>query len=316
MKTRIAYFFAFMVCAALFGGLALVVRQVTTTEANAVKAKDAPTLSVRQEPEYVTAEGRVVPYPGAEVTVASELAGTLEKFACTEKHSVRRGETIAVLKADDMRASVAEARARVAEAEADIRLARTEVQRSNDLWARHFIGRQAVDRAEQSLDAALARRENANASVHRLEAMLAKTVITAPIGGTIIARHANQGETVNAGNALCTIADLSKLRLEAEVDEFDSGRVRLGAEVSVKAEGYDGRAWRGRVEEIPDAVTQRRMRPQDPAHPTDTRVLPVKIALLEAVPLKLRQRVEVKIMAARHETQDVKGRDLSLDKGP
>ena len=66
-------------------------------------------------------------------------------------------------------------------------------------------------------------------------------------------------------------------------------------EVRVTAEGYDGKVWQGRVEEIPDAVVGRRLKPQDPGKPEDTRVLLVKVALLEPTPLKLGQRVEIRI---------------------
>jgi HlyD family secretion protein len=59
--------------------------------------------------------------------------------------------------------------------------------------------------------------------------------------------------------------------------------------------GYDGKSWRGRVEEIPDAVVGRKLEPQDPCKPEDTRVLLAKIALLEPTPLKLGQRVEIRI---------------------
>ena len=103
------------------------------------------------------------------------------------------------------------------------------------------------------------------------------------------------GETLEAGKRIVTVADLSKTRIEAELDEFDSGRVRLDDAVRVTAEGYDGRVWKGRVEEIPDAVVGRRLKPQDPGKPEDTRVLLVKVALLEPTPLKLGQRVEIRI---------------------
>ncbi|HVY61402.1 MAG TPA: efflux RND transporter periplasmic adaptor subunit, partial [Planctomycetota bacterium] len=112
---------------------------------------------------------------------------------------------------------------------------------------------------------------------------------------TVIARAAQPGETVQPGARLVTIANLARERIEADVDEYDAGRVTLGAEVTVAAEGHPGKTWRGRVEEIPDAVVGRRLRPQDPAAPADTRVLVVKVALLEPAPLKLGQRVEVAI---------------------
>jgi hypothetical protein len=79
------------------------------------------------------------------------------------------------------------------------------------------------------------------------------------------------------------------------VDEFDAGRVELGAEVQLTAEGFVGQSWKGTVEEIPDAVLPRRLKPQDPGRPSDTRVLLVKIALAEPTPLKLGQRVEIAI---------------------
>ena len=49
------------------------------------------------------------------------------------------------------------------------------------------------------------------------------------------------------------------------------------------------------IEEIPDSVVNRRLKPQDPSKPIDTRVLLVKVAFAEETPLKLGQRVEVKI---------------------
>jgi len=51
-----------------------------------------------------------------------------------------------------------------------------------------------------------------------------------------------------------TIADIDRLRVEAEVDEADTARVAVGAPVTVKAEG-EAATWRGTVEEIPDAVS-------------------------------------------------------------
>jgi multidrug resistance efflux pump len=106
---------------------------------------------------------------------------------------------------------------------------------------------------------------------------------------------AEAGETVPAGAQLLTLCDLTRTRIEAEVDEYDAARVALGAEATIRVEGVDGRAYKGKVEEIPDSVTSRRIKPQDPGRPFVTRVLLVKIALLEGTPIKLGQRVEVEI---------------------
>ena len=244
---------------------------------------------------HVAAEGRIVAYPGAEVVVGTDLGGTIVSLKVQEKEKVRRGQLLAELRSDDHRAALDEARARVVEADADIRLAQAEVERARTLWDKAVGSKQALDKAERDADAARARRATAAATAQRLEAVLAKTRIVSPIDGVVIARQAQAGETLEPGQKIVTIADLSRTRVEAELDEFDAGRVRLNDEVRVTAEGYDGKSWRAKVEEIPDSVVGRRLKPQDPGKPEDTRVLLVKIALLEPTPLKLGQRVEIRI---------------------
>ena len=96
---------------------------------------------------------------------------------------------------------------------------------------------------------------------------------------------------------MVTIADLDRIRIEAEDDEFDTSRVALNAVVRITAEGFPGKSWRGSVEEFPDSVVPRRIRPEDPGRPIDARVLPAKIKFEEMTPLKLGQRVEVEIIA-------------------
>jgi HlyD family secretion protein len=120
-------------------------------------------------------------------------------------------------------------------------------------------------------------------------------MIVAPIDGVVITRSVYPGETVAAGQLLVVIADLQRTRVEAEVDEFDAARVHVGQAAWITAEGYDGRKWRGTVEEIPDSVSGRRLKPQDNGKPVDTRVLLVKVALAEPTPLKLGQRVELQL---------------------
>ena len=129
----------------------------------------------------------------------------------------------------------------------------------------------------------------------RYEAQLRKSRIVAPIAGTITGRHREPGETVETGDAVATLADLRRLRVEGEANEADAGSLILGARVAVTADGYPGRSWRGRVEEIADSVTPRRLKPQDPSRPTDTRIIAVKVAFAEATPLKLGTTVELRI---------------------
>lgn len=274
-------------------GIALLV--VTVAQVKAMRqSRPVAAPPTAAAPAQISAEGRLVAYPGAEVTVGSDVAGTIERLPVTENQKVRKGELIAAIRADDTRAALAVARARVAEAQADIRLYELERDRAQNLWDTAVGSRQTWEKSERDLDSARARRASAVAEVNRLEALLAKTVITSPIDGVIIARFVQPGETISAGDHLVTVADLTRTRIEAEVDEFDAGRVVLGRAVRISAEGFD-RSWSGRIEEVPDSVSTRQLKPQDPSKPIDARVLLVKVALTEPAPLKLRQRVEVAI---------------------
>ncbi len=260
-------------------------------EAPAHQTSAAPAVA----PARISAEGRLASYPGAQVDVGTEVRGTLARVLVAEKDPVRKGELLAELRNDDLKAQIVEARARVSEAEADTRLYQADLDRMEALRAHSVASQQSLDGARRNHDAAIARQAVAEAEVVRLEAELAKTRIVSPIDGVLIARIVQPGETVDAGAMLFTIADLSRIRVEAEIDEFDAGRVDVGSPVVITAEGYDGRSWRGAVEEIPDQVIPRRLRPEDPAKPGDTRVLHVKIAVADPAPLKLGQRVEVAI---------------------
>src|ERR1051325_6895914 len=214
----------------LFPLLALVLLAITVTQVKASRqtkpVAPAPATTAAA-PASIMAEGRVVTYPGAQVTVGSDVAGTIESIRVQEKDVVRRGDVLAVVRADGTRAALAEARSRVGEADADIRLFQLESERSQRLFREDVGSKQAWEKAERDIDAARARRASAVAEGRRLE----------------------------AGAAMC------------------------GATMEGTRAG----------------VTTRRLKPQDAAKPIDTRVLLVKVALAEATPLKLGQRVEVQI---------------------
>jgi HlyD family secretion protein len=249
----------------------------------------------KSTPAEIRAEGWVVAYPGADLTVGTDVAGTVVEMLVKEKDHVRKGQLIAELRSDDTRAALDEARATVAQADADIQLFDTEVHRAQMLFDEKVGTKQALDHATRDRDAAKARRETASATVRRLDATLDKTRIYAPISGVVLSRLVQPGETVKENSALIRMADLNRTRVEAEVDEFDTGHIHIGDSVKIRAEGYEGQEWRGRVEEIPDSVVGRQLKPQDPTKPIDTRVLLVKVAFAQRTPLKLGQKVEVGI---------------------
>jgi RND family efflux transporter MFP subunit len=281
---RIVIAFALLIATAYAGTVAYHAENASRTAASF----DAAPLA-----SSVRAEGRLVAYPGAEVSLAFEVPGTL-RLLVREKERVEKGEVVAELVSDEQRASLAEARARVLESEAQLRFDEVHLGRFATLVEKNCVTHEENDKAACERDASRARLEAARATVARLEAQIAKLTLRAPLAGVVVARDSEEGQTVLAGAKVLTIADLGRTRVEAEIDEFDAGRIEVGASVLVSAEGYTG-TWKGKVEEIPDAVVARRLKPQDPGRPSDTRVLLVKIAVLEPVPVKLGQRVEVDV---------------------
>lgn len=278
-------------------GLGLAVTTVLQARSAAVTAT-APRPATEAAGHDVAAEGRVVTYPGGEVRVSAERGGRLVRVLVQEGDTVREGQTLAVIDSDELRAALAEARGRVSEADAEMRLAELNRERRRQLLEQRIVAAHDADEADRDLDRARARRETARAEVERYEAQLRKSRIAAPLSGTVTARHLDAGETVEAGDAVVTVADLGRLRVDAETDEADAGALAVGAVAAITADGYPGKSWKGRVEEVADSVTLRRLKPQDPSRPTDTRILAVKVAFDEPSPLRLGTTVELKIRAA------------------
>jgi HlyD family secretion protein len=269
-------------------------RKVTArTEVMSVRE---PGRSAARANGRIIAEGRVVAYPGAQVTLGTEVLGTIINMPARETVAVRKGDLLVEFRSDDVKASLREAHYRLIEAEAGVRLLRARFQLDRIFPGLSAKTPQPADNRLEEHTAAQARRDAAKAAVDRLEAESAKYRIMAPMDGVVIARHAEPGETVTPGSSLVTIVDLSRLRIEAEVDEFDIAGVTLGAKATITVEGYPGHVWQSKIEEIADAVAARQTRPDDPGRPADTRVLRVRMALLEPNPFKLGQHVEVDIV--------------------
>jgi RND family efflux transporter MFP subunit len=279
-------------------GLGLAVATALQARNAAVTATAPHVAAAGAAGSDVAAEGRIVTYPGAEVRVSAERGGRLVRLTVQEGDKVRRGQVLAEIESEELRAALAEARGRIGEAESEVRLAELNRERRRQLLAERILPAHDADEADRDLDRALARRETARAELARYEAQLRKSRVLAPLDGTVTARQVDAGETVEAGDAVVTIADLDRLRVDAEADEGDAGALAVGAGVAITADGYPGKAWRGRVEEVADSVTLRKLKPQDPSRPTDTRILAVKVAFEEPSPLRLGTTVELKVRAA------------------
>ena len=127
--------------------------------------------------------------------------------------------------------------------------------------------------------------------------MLAKSKVVAPIDGVVVTRNVDVGDTVDTTQPLFEVVDLTRLRVEAEVDELYAGNLATGLTTTLGAEGFTGQSWSGSVEEIGDVVGPRRAAPADPSRPRDVGVLSVWVSLPSSHPLRLGQRVTVQFGA-------------------
>jgi HlyD family secretion protein len=217
------------------------------------------------------------------------------------------------------------ARSLLEEAKASERLARQNWERTRQLVDAGVISQNDVDLAWKEFEAvqsrAAAAREQLAITLNRtraeeLEAARAelkqrehelavaqaefeKTVLRAPITGTIIRKHMKVGEAVSTfqPSPVVTVADLRELRVRAEVDEIDLAKVRLGQEVELEILAQPGTALRGKVIRLGKSMGRKKVPSNDPNEREDVRVLEVLIAVEEAKELPLGLRVTVSFLA-------------------
>lgn len=110
----------------------------------------------------------------------------------------------------------------------------------------------------QDIQAAGQTASAAQAQVQYYTAQNDKTKITSPINGTVLQLAAQQGETLAAGLSaptLIIVADLSRLQVDAFVDETDIGKVKLGQDAEVRVDAYPRKPFKGHVAKIASGST-------------------------------------------------------------
>lgn len=174
--------------------------------------------------------------PSLEIRIAPRTPGRIVDLRVDEGDRVKRGQLLARLEDDDLRASVAELEARA-------RYARGVHERNTELRRSGLISVDAVERARTDLEAA-------EAALRRSRNTRAQMLLTAPADGTIIRRDAEIGEYAPVNTPLFYMAGPQPLRIAAEVDEEDMPRVVPGQRVLIRSDAFPDRGFEGRVLEI------------------------------------------------------------------
>jgi multidrug efflux pump subunit AcrA (membrane-fusion protein) len=133
-------------------------------------------------------------------------------------------------------------------------------------------------------------------------ALLAKTVVRAPIDGVILRRHRRAGESVSlegAEPAIVTMADIRVLRVRVDVDESDVASLAVGAPAWVTADAYGDRKFTGRVVRIGGMLGRKNIRTDEPSERVDTKILETLIELDPGPSLPIGLRVDAFIEERR-----------------
>jgi len=112
-------------------------------------------------------------------------------------------------------------------------------------------------------------------------ARVGKCVVTAPHSGTVLQLHLSPGEQVSLAfpRPIVSFADTTRLRIRAEVDERDIGRLELGQRARVTSDALDGETLAGHVVEIAAMMGRKKIRTGDPSEKSDRDVLEALIEL-------------------------------------
>lgn len=194
--------------------------------------------------------------PLQQAAVRAKLSGELRDVLVREGETVRKGQVIARLDTTEYDARLAQARGQMLAAKGEYEKARQVLSRNRDLVAKGFISKTAFENYEASTAVARANLEAANGGLAVAQKMLTDTVIQAPLDGIVATRSAEPGEKVSTDTKLFDIVDLSMLELAAPIPLSETGHVRVGQPVELRADGMPDVAITGTLERINPAAAE------------------------------------------------------------
>jgi RND family efflux transporter MFP subunit len=204
----------------------------------------------------ITANGYVVARTKA--SVAAKVAGRLAYLGVAEGSKVKKGEIIARIEGADLAAALESAKASAGQADAELAQARSDLVRATALNARGVISTVELENARTKANALEAAARAARANARLAAATLENTNVRAPFDGTVLRKDAEVGEIVapsSAGGALSrtaivTMADLSTLEVEVDVNEAYIARITNGQAARITLDAYPDTSFAATVRQV------------------------------------------------------------------
>ncbi|MBR1513808.1 MAG: efflux RND transporter periplasmic adaptor subunit [Bacteroidales bacterium] len=200
----------------------------------------------------VTATGTIEPVETVEV--GTQVSGKVEKIYVDFNDVVKKGQLMAELDKQTLNQSLSRAKASLTSAESQLTYAKLNYERTKQLYEANAATLAAYQDAQNTYTQAQMSKKNAQASYDQARVDLGYAEIYSPIDGIVLDRAVEVGQTVAASFStptLFTLAnDLTKMQVEADVDEADIGQVKEGQKVTFTVDAYMDDVFDGTVNQI------------------------------------------------------------------
>ena len=208
--------------------------------------------------------------PETHVKLSANVPGEVVRIAVKEGDWVRKGQFLLELEGTQYRAQLRQSQAALDAAKSSLRLsevaleqAESDLRRKEQLFDRKLVSPQEIETSRTQRNTERARADvnreevaRSSAAISSAQDNLRKTVFTAPIAGTVTQLNVERGEIVmvgtmnNPGTVILSIADLRRMKVEADVDETDVAAIRVGQTATVKVDALPDTTLTGSVAEI------------------------------------------------------------------
>jgi HlyD family secretion protein len=240
----------------IFGILALILIAAAVIVFTSSKSTEALYRTVKLERGdisiVVTATGTIA--ADTTIQVGTQVSGTISKLFADFNSTVKKNRVIALLDTTFLQTQVEDAQASLDGAVARVNQTERDFSRTQDLFKKSLASQSDYDTALANYESAVATRNSAIAALDRARINLKYATIRAPIDGVVISRNVDVGQTVAASLAapvLFMIAnDLTKMQVQANIDEADIGKVHVGQDVKFTVDAYPDQQFQGKVGQI------------------------------------------------------------------
>tara|TARA_B100001142_G_scaffold328440_1_gene388552 strand:- start:811 stop:2079 length:1269 start_codon:yes stop_codon:yes gene_type:complete len=213
---------------------------------------DAEKVELRKIVQKINASGKIQPEESVQIT--STITGWITKITVMEGDTVEPGQHLISIDEKQIRPRYNNALSQVKSSEANLKKVKAQMDRTKSLFSKKLISQQEQEQVEASFQIALSQAEQANANLLSAEDELSKTRLTAPKFGIVTSITKEEGEMAVGGmfnpGVLMTVADLSRMEVEVDVNENDVVNITIGDTTEIEIDAYPDTMFFGIVSEI------------------------------------------------------------------